>query len=59
MKLKLNGVTYNRGKINGDFIGDFHLTDYMVINNKKKQNLTYYYANEEGVLSDYEILCGF
>lgn len=54
MKLKLNGVTYNRGKINGDFIGDFHLTDYMIINNNSNRNLTYYYANDEDVLSDYE-----
>lgn len=54
MKLKVNGVIYDRGKINGDFIEDFHLTDYIIINNNKKQNLTYYYANDEGILSDYE-----
>lgn len=53
MKFKLNGTTYGKGKINGNFINDFSLTDYMIINNKTKQNLTYYYADNEGILSEY------
>lgn len=53
MKFKLNGTIYSRGKINGDFIKNFSLTDYMIINNNTNQNLTYYYANDAGILSDY------
>lgn len=53
MKFKLNGTIYSRGKINGDFIKNFSLTDYMIINNNTNQNLTYYYANDGGILSDY------
>ena len=53
MKFKINGTIYSKGKINGDFINKFSLTDYMIINNNTNQNLTYYYADNEGILSEY------
>ena len=53
MKFKLNGTIYNGAKINGNFIKNFSLNDYIIINNNTNQNLTYYYANDDGILSDY------
>lgn len=53
MMFKLNGTIYSGAKINGDFIKNFSLNDYMIINNNTIRNLTYYYANDDGILNDY------
>lgn len=53
MMFKLNGTIYSGAKINGNFIKNFSLNDYIIINNNTIQNLTYYYANDDGILNDY------
>lgn len=53
MKLKLNGVIYSQGKLNGEYIGDFSLSTNIVINNNTTQTLSYYYADDADILSNY------
>ena len=56
MELKLNGVIYSEGKLNGEIISFLEPTSELKITNTSSSVLSYYFANESGILEEYSKL---
>lgn len=56
MELKMNGSTIGEGKFNGEFLEFLLPHDNVVLRNNSNSVLSYYYANDDGVLADYNAI---